>query len=100
MEFDMSILNNNYVTAIIAIVIAVYASMIRVQVPPYIAKLFKSNIFRVVFLSLLLICKFNNSPHVAIAVAVTFVMTMHYLTNQEIRDKFKNISQSKLINNQ
>lgn len=81
--------NNPYVIAIISIVVIVYGLMLaKVGLPDYIRNLFNNTIFRVAFLSLLLIHNFNNSPHVAIAVALVFVLTLDYLSQQEMMENF------------
>jgi hypothetical protein len=90
MSLDLaSVLNNNYAVAIFALFITVYASLERVSLPPYVRNLFKNDVFRVVFLSLLLIYNFEKSPHVALFVALIFVLTLHYLNQQESRENFR-----------
>ena len=96
MQSDLpSTLNNNILVIIIAIIVAAYASQTRIQLPNYIRKLFTNNIFRVVFLSLLLIYSFDKAPHVAIAVALIFVLTLHFLNYQEATENFMFLRYSK-----
>ena len=82
-----NILQNDYVAVILAIFVIAYGfALSRVQLPGYIRNLFNNDIFRVVFLSLLLIHNFNRTPHVAVAIALIFVITLHYLHEQEIKE--------------
>lgn len=90
MTFD-SLINNDVVVIILAIIVASYASMIRIELPEYIKTLFKNNIFRIVFLSLLLIYSFNASPHIALAVALVFVLTLYFLNYEEIKENFAHL---------
>lgn len=81
------ILNNDLFVAVMAILLIVYGlTLARVGLPDYIRNLFANNIFRVAFLSLLLIHNFNNAPHVAIIVALVFVLTLEYLSDQELQE--------------
>ena len=82
------VLDNKFVSAILIILIIVYLAKLRLGVPTYIRSLFKNDIFRVVFLSLLLIYNFHNAPHVAILVAIFFVVTLHYIGEEETREQF------------
>ena len=89
MPLDLSILDNDYVAAGLALFLGVYAIIAaRVELPGYLKNLFNNNIFRIVFLSLLLTQNLNKVPHVAITVALLFVLTLHYLNEQEIKENF------------
>ena len=83
-----AIIDNNYVTAILLILLTVYAYKIRTGVPSYVKTLFRNNIFRVAILSLLLVHTFKSSPHVAIIIALFFVVTMHYIGEEDNRENF------------
>lgn len=84
-----NILRNDYVAAIIALFVILYGlTLSRVQIPKFIRNLFNNDIFRVIFLSLLLIHNFNRSPHVALAIALIFVITLHFIHVQEIKETF------------
>jgi Na+/proline symporter len=84
-----NILANNYVAVLLAIFVTAYGfALSRLTLPGYIRNLFNNNIFRVVFLSLLLIHNFNRTPHVAVAIALIFVITLHCLHVQEIKETF------------
>jgi len=90
-------LNNDYVLAAVMIFVIAYASRAKIDLPDYLRNLFKNNIFRVVFLSLLLIYNFEKSPRVAITVAVIFVLVMHLINEQEVRENFEYIEAIKNI---
>lgn len=87
MSFD-SLINNDVIVIILAILVAMYASMVRVELPEYIKTLFRNNIFRVVLLSLLLMYGFRASPHVALSIALVFVLTLYFLNIEETKENF------------
>lgn len=84
----MDQLNNPYVTAVLAIFLGLYVSIISPPLPEFVRKLFLNPIFRVVFLSMLLVYKFNEVPTVAFTIALVFVITMKMLNDQEIKENF------------
>lgn len=81
-------LNNDYVTAALTMFVIVYASQSQVQLPKWLVTLFKNDIFRVIYLSLLLIIPFDKAPHIAILVALVFVITLKYIGQQETQENF------------
>ena len=89
MTFDLSVLDNEYVAVGVALFITLYGlTLARVELPNYIRNLFTNGIFRVVFLSLLVMQNFNKAPHIAFTVAMVFVLTLYYLGEQEIKENF------------
>jgi hypothetical protein len=83
--------NNDYVFAIMSILMVSYGSMSKVKLPAPIKALFKNPIFRTVFLSLLMVYSFENKPHVAVLIAVIFVTSMQYINaedNKAIKEGF------------
>lgn len=97
MSFDLSFLDNDVTLIVLAFIVALYASSLRVELPEYIVKLFQNDIFRVVYLSLLLIISFKRPPHVAIALALIFVVTLYLLNLQE---SFANLKQLETFRSQ
>ena len=83
------VLNNEYVSLGVAMFIVLYGlSLARMELPPYIKNLFSNTIFRIVFLSFLLIHNFKKAPHVAIGVALIFVLTLEQLNVNEVKENF------------
>lgn len=94
LDFDkpFTIFDNEYISIAVALFLALYGvALSRGKLPKSIMDLFKNTTFRIIFLSLLLINNFDNTPHVSIAVAVVFVLTMDYLTKQELNEGFDRI---------
>ena len=89
----LTVLNNDYVTACLAILLTAYIAMSRVYLPHFVVELFKNDIFRIVFLSLLLIYRFDKAPHVALIVALVFVGTLDYIARQESFENFVVVKQ-------
>ncbi len=89
MKLDLAFLDNDYVVVALALFLVLYGyAGARMELPGYIRNLFNNNIFRVVFLTLLLMQNFNKAPHVAITVALVFVLTLHFLSEQEVKENF------------
>jgi len=89
MKLDLSLLDNEYVATGLALFLGLYAiAASRIELPGYLKNLFNNNIFRVVFLALLLTQNFDRAPHVALTVALVFVLTLHYMREQEIKETF------------
>jgi hypothetical protein len=91
MNLNLTPSEQEILTTMLAMAVALYAGMAKVEVSDPIKKLFNNNIFRVVFLSLLLIYKFDKAPSVAITVALVFLITMNNLNQQELRENFSYI---------
>lgn len=85
----LDIINNPIVSGVLTIFLIVYMSRLNLPLPIYIRNLFKNEIFRVLFLSLLIVFRFNESPSVAITIAIIFVVTLQMINNQEVRENFE-----------
>jgi len=81
--------NNEYVIAVLSIFAIVYASQTQMHLPKWLVKLFKNDIFRIIYLSLLLIVPFETAPHVAIILAIVFVVTLKFIDRQEAHENFQ-----------
>ena len=89
MNFDLTeFLNNEYVLIAMTLFVVLYASMGQMDVPTWLKALFKNDVFRVVFLSLLLIYRFDKTPHVALIVALVFIFSMNYVLMDEAQEHF------------
>ena len=91
MNSDLTILNNEYVFLIVTSLLALYGANARVELPEFVRNLFENCIFRIVFLSLLLVYRFDKSPQIATVVALVFVLTMHHINQMESRENFQYI---------
>jgi hypothetical protein len=85
----LNYVNNQYVLAALTIFTIVYASQAQVNLPKWLVKLFKNDIFRVIYLSLLLMIPFETAPHVAIIIAIIFVVTLEFINRQEAKEDFE-----------
>ena len=84
-----NVFNNELATVITPLFITLYAlNLGKIRLPTYIINLFKNTIFKIAFLSLLLIYRFENSPHVALTVAIIFVITLDYISHEECKENF------------
>lgn len=82
-------LNNEYLLIGMGLLVALYGANARVALPEMVRNLFSNNIFRVVFLSLLLIYRLDKAPHVALAVALVFTLAMYSLSEMEKKENFE-----------
>jgi len=81
--------NNSFIASMFVLFMALYASTLsRIKIPYYIKNLFDNTIFKIIFLSLLLIYKIDETPHVALAIALVFVLTIDFLSSNEIKENF------------
>lgn len=79
-------IDNQYVSIVVILFLVLYGyNLSKMKLPKYIKKLFDNTIFKIVFLSLLLIFNFKNTPHVALAIAFIFVITLEALNKYEIQ---------------
>jgi hypothetical protein len=86
---SFEILDNDWVAAGLALFVTLYAlNLGRMNLPCYIKNLFKNTFFKILFLSLLLIYRFEKAPHVALVVALIFVLTLDYLSVEETKENF------------
>lgn len=92
MDQIFNLLNQEYISIILALLIALYGSRARIELPDFIKDLFHNSIFRVVFLSSLLVYKVDSNPQVAFTVAFVFVLTMYYLDKQQQQENFGYVS--------
>ena len=84
-----SFLQNNWVTVAIALFLILYGiNLSKIELPGYIKNLFNNTMFKILFLSMLLIFRFDNAPHVAILIAMIFVLSIDNLTSMESRENF------------
>ena len=87
MDFNR-FLNNEYLIATSLLFFIIYSSVISHELPKWVSSLFKNDIFRVLYLSLLLIVPFETSPYVALIIALVFVVTMNVLGKEEKKELF------------
>jgi hypothetical protein len=87
MPFDLTALNNNYVVIFCALFLTAYAyAASKMKLPNGYVKLFDNGIFRLVILALLLM--FNKVPHVAITIALIYVLTIFYMQQYDTKENF------------
>lgn len=80
-------IDNQYVSILVILFLVLYGyNLGKMKLPVYIQKLFDNTIFKIVFLSLLLIFNFKNTPHIALVIAFVFVLTLDSLRQQETKE--------------
>lgn len=81
-------IDNSYIAITLALIVALYGIQLgKFPLPNFISGLFKNPLFRIAFLSLLLINNFNTTPHVALIVVLVFVITMEHLNRHEMEQE-------------
>lgn len=81
------VLKNNYVSAGASLFLVLYAGMAKPQLPPVVAGLFDTAVFRLVVLTLVVFMSGRNLQ-LSILVAVAFTVTMNLLNEQKIAEGF------------
>jgi len=83
------LLDNDWVAGLLWLFIVLYGLALgKMELPSYIRNLFNNTLFKIVFLSLLLVYNFKKAPHVALTVALVFVMTLDYLNVEKTKENF------------
>jgi len=88
-------INNDVVIILLAFIVALYASSLRIEMPDLIKNLFQNSIFQIIFLTLLLIFAFKQSIQVAFIIALVFVLVIYFLNTLEV-EKFSQNRREKL----
>lgn len=89
------IINNNYTVILLGICIGIYAMMAHNKLPNFIVTLFKNDIFRIIYISLLFIYKFEDAPHIALTIALIYIITLDYILKREMEENFSVIKDYK-----
>lgn len=84
---------NEYVLAVLTVFIISYSGLFRYEVPNWVQKLFNNDIFRVLFIGLIAMIPAKQSPHVAIIIAIIFVLTLHFIDQKENKEKMESVEQ-------
>lgn len=80
---------NDWIISIIILFVIIYAlNIVKIEIPKYIKNLFGNTIFKILFLSLLLVYTFEKSPYIALIIALIFVIILDYLTIEETKENF------------
>ena len=81
------VLQNNYVSAVLSLFLALYAALARPQLPEPVAKMFENAGFRLVVMALVVYMS-SKKLDLAIMVAVAFAVTMNMLNEQRVAEGF------------
>ena len=90
---NIELLEDGSVITGLYLITALYAGLLRNNIPMPIYELFKNNLFRLVFLSLLLIVRFDKNPHVAILIVFVFIYTIYMINQTEVNENIANIEE-------
>jgi predicted neutral ceramidase superfamily lipid hydrolase len=80
--------DNQYVSTLIIIVLALYVSLLGPNISPFVRNLFNNIIFRILVLFLIVI-RANQDPKMAIMIAIAFVLTLDYIYVLEAKEVVK-----------
>ena len=82
-----NVLNNKYVTALVAVFVTLYASSVAPRLPSYVSDLFGNFFFRLLMLSLIGFIA-NKNPAISVLMATGFLLTLMMLNRQESEEGF------------
>lgn len=82
-----SFFQNDIVNSVISLLLILYGSLAKPDLPDFVVKIFENSFFRVLVLSLV-VYKGNNDPTLALMIAVVFVVMMNFVTVKKIKEKF------------
>ena len=83
-------LRNEYVTAVVALFVVLYASNVAPRLPDVVMDLFNNPIFRV-FVLFLVAYIANKNPAVALLISIAFVVTLNVINRQEAEESFLDV---------
>jgi hypothetical protein len=85
MSLPTSLTNDELAMSVIIFSSIIYVlSLSNIKLPCSVKNLFDNIIFKMVFLSLIIVYTFEKSPHVALIIALVFVMTLEYLNKEKM----------------
>jgi hypothetical protein len=83
-----TIVNNDYVTAILGLIILLYASKSQVRFSHEFIQIFNNSIFKFIFLSIMAYVLGKVKLHVAIIMAFIFVFTLYLINQMTTKEEF------------
>lgn len=92
-----NIFDNPYVISTLTILIILYVSSIRPELPPYVKVLFNNPLFRVLILFLIVV-RGNKDPVFSLVLATAFVATLTFLGQQQATEAFASINKENTKN--
>ena len=75
--------DNNYVAPVLVLILSLYVTLVRPELPKYIERLFENFFFRLVVLSFILY-KANNDMQTSVLLTFSFLFIMHTINSQKI----------------
>jgi len=91
-HMDLAFLENVYVFSALALLLVLYGSMARPQLPPFIKNLFHHPVFQILIFSLI-VYRANHNPTAAIIISVGFLLFMTAVNEYETKEEFEKIEQ-------
>ena len=81
------LLENKYIYAVITIFVMLYAAQIGPKLPDYMVRLFENNLFKMLFLFLIVV-RANKDPAFSVILAIAFVIITNYARTQLLNETF------------
>lgn len=91
------IFENEYISATLFLFILMYAHKAKMQLPDWILDLFKNDIFRIFFISLIAMIPAKQTPHVSLILAILFVIMMNLVNEKDTKEKIIQPFEKKLL---
>lgn len=86
------ILESNITNIIVAAIVALYVGNVgKIPIPEKIKNLFKNDIFRLVFLSMLIFVSMTKTPYIGISLSIIFVIIMWNVNESIFKENFINM---------
>lgn len=78
--------NHNEIASMVIIFAGILyvLSLNNIKLPCSVKNLFNNTIFKMIFLSLLVVYTYEKTPYIALTIAVVFVMTLDYLNTEQM----------------
>jgi len=87
---NLDIFENQYVKAIMTILVLMYASAISPNLSPFVKNLFSNTIFKI-FILFIIVYRAERDPIFSLSLSVLYVLIINALSQQKATEAFTNI---------
>lgn len=72
-------IKNEYTMGALFLFVTLYITQCQIKLPQIIESLFENDVFKIIYLTLLLMIPFKTAPHVAVTMAIIFIIVLKAL---------------------
>ena len=87
-KFIKKIVNNNFLSILLALFLAGYSKLIDKNIPDFLVKLFKNDLFRI-FLIFCVIYSYKNNHNLSLFLVLILTYTLNIIYNNDLKEKYR-----------